>query len=97
MTTASRTPSDATAAEAPKTSSEASKTSSEPAKAEGVVRYLGVATRRILTEEDWKNVGAEGQKGVEWNFQNEFRLPVSDFSKEALAYLKKDNRFRITG
>lgn len=100
MTTASRTPAAAPTTEAAPTeaTSEAPKaTATSTAKSEAEVRYVGVASRRILTEEDWKNVGAPGQKGVEWNFQNKFRLPKSDFSDKALAYLKKDNGFKITG
>lgn len=65
---------------------------------EAHVRYIGPASRRILTEEDWTNVGAKGQKEVEWNFQNEFRVPVSKFSENALDYLEMtDDRFIVVG
>lgn len=90
MTTATRTTSESTkeAAKAPDATAEK--------KSEGEVRYIGATTRRILTIEDWRNVGAEGQKAAEWNFENNFRLPKSMFNEKALEYLKKDDRFRVT-
>lgn len=65
----------------------------EPGK--GYVRYIGRATRRIIDSDAWAGEGAANHPTTEWNFQNGFRLPVSDFSKEALAYFAKDNGFKI--
>ncbi|QSL67874.1 hypothetical protein [Nocardia phage P3.1] len=68
-----------------------------PKKEEAYVQYIGPASERVLTEEDWANVGAKGQKGATWNFQNQFKLPISKFSENALNYLDTDDRFVILG
>ena len=85
-----------TPAKAPEETASAPATSTTKA-AEAHVRYIGPASRRILTEDDWANVGAKGQKEVEWNFQNEFRVPISKFSENALNYLDSDDRFIVVG
>lgn len=61
----------------------------------GYVKYTGVATRRILTTDDWARVGAKDHPQVEWTFSNGFAVPLSVFSKEALGYLKIDDGFEI--
>jgi len=61
---------------------------------DGVV-YVGIATRRILTKADWENIGIKNQETVEWNRTNKFTIPVADFSKSALNYLKTDNGFTV--
>lgn len=60
------------------------------------VQYIGPATQRILSEEDWDTVGATDQKAVEWNFGNDFRIPVAEFTDKALQYLvHKDDRMIV--
>lgn len=59
------------------------------------VKYAAHATRRVITEADWASVGAEGQEGKEWNFENDFLIPLSEFSDEAVAYLRRDGRFTV--
>lgn len=60
------------------------------------VKYVGTATRRIITSEHWEREGASDMPTTEWTFNNEYKIPVSDFSEVALSYLKRDGRFKIT-
>lgn len=61
------------------------------------IKYIGVATNRIITKKDWKGIGIEGEnvKDAEWNFGNGFRLPTKDFNEKQVHYLLKvDGRFK---
>lgn len=60
-----------------------------------VVTYIGAATRRIITREDWALVGADEDEPAEWNIFNGFKIPAKKFSDPALDYLKADGRFTI--
>lgn len=60
-----------------------------------VIRYVGKATRRVISREDWAGVGADDHESSEWNFANSFELPKSDFSPEARAYLQRDGSFIV--
>lgn len=62
-----------------------------------VVRYRGAGTRRIITAEEWTSVGANGTPTTEWNFHNSFAIPAREFSEEALAYIRRDDKFVIEG
>lgn len=64
--------------------------------AENVV-YTGQATIRNLRSADWEKVGAGPRPDVQWNFKNNFKVPVSQFSPEQLAYLRIDGRFSVPG
>ena len=87
-----------TPAKAPETTTEADKAPVSSTKQEAYVKYIGPATSRVLSEEDWETVGAKGQKAVEWNFANQFKVPVGKFSENALNYLKDgDDRFIVVG
>lgn len=72
---------------------------SKPATApapEKFVEYIGPATRRILTVEDWKRVGADDMdKVVEFGFANQRKVALSEFTAKAIAYLKIDDRFEV--
>lgn len=58
------------------------------------IEYVGPASQRIVSSEDWTNVGAEGDD-AEWNFGNYFSLPTSDFTSAQQDYLlNTDGRFR---
>lgn len=73
-------------------------TKAEPSVAKvvkGEVKYIGRATRRVISKEEWEGVGAPNQPSTEWNFQNGFSLPLSDFSEEALDYIRKDDGLEI--
>lgn len=61
------------------------------------IKYVGAATRRVISKKDWKQVGIEGEDVKEnvWNFQNDMKLPTGDFNGQQLAYLLKvDGRFK---
>ena len=60
------------------------------------VKYVGSATRRIIETKHWATVGVPNMPTTEWTVQNEYKIPVSDFPVEALAYLKRDGRFQVT-
>jgi hypothetical protein len=61
------------------------------------VRYVGQATRRILTPKDWENVGVDDteHKTYVWELSNSKMIPKSDFSEKQLAYLMIDDGFEI--
>lgn len=59
------------------------------------VKYVGQASLRTISAEDWLQLGIE-HEGVEWNFHNNFRVPAEDLSDGARKYLlKKDGRFEL--
>lgn len=63
---------------------------------EKFVKYVGSATRRIIEAKHWAGVGAHDMPTTEWTVHNEYKIPVSEFPAEALAYLKRDGRFQVT-
>jgi hypothetical protein len=62
---------------------------------ESVVVYKGDATTRRVTDKAWKSVGVQGQKTVVWDAKNNFSVPTSDLTPEALAFLKVDKFFTV--
>lgn len=72
-----------------------------PAKAEKaadapkVVKYTGDAGIREITAAQWKNAGVEDQKTTIWDDSNEYTLPISDFSAEALRVLERDKQIKV--
>lgn len=63
-------------------------------KNKGFVQYVGQATRRVLTEDDWKSLDMSGDT-VEWNFSNAFKVPTDKFTQKQLGYLfEVDGRFK---
>ena len=50
------------------------------------IKYVGIATLRILGPSDWKRVGTEGNYH-EWNYLNNMRQPKSEFNEKQLHYL----------
>lgn len=61
----------------------------------GTVRYVGAATRRLISDDDWTKAGAVEDKDVEFNENNLWTLPLTDFSQDAINYFKSDNGFRV--
>lgn len=59
------------------------------------VVYTGYAGTREITKAQWKRAGVEDQETTIWSADNEFRLPVGDFTPEALAVLAKDRNLKI--
>lgn len=70
----------------------------EPSAAEeAVVRYVGSSDVREITAAQWKKAGVEDQKKVVWDKSNRHAVPSSEFSKEALAVLRADSGFKLSG
>jgi hypothetical protein len=63
------------------------------------VKYIGPATRRVLTPEDWERVGVDDteHETYEWNLKNAKMIPRDQFSEKQLAYLRTDDRFSVEG
>lgn len=51
------------------------------------VVYIGGATRRKITKENWEGAGIKGQDGLVWNVLNNKRCKVEDLTSEALEFL----------
>lgn len=65
------------------------------------IRYVGSATRRVITNKDWKQViednGDKPLKEVQWTRENDHVVEASQFSSKQIAYLlKTDGRFKAT-
>lgn len=59
------------------------------------VKYIGQASLRTISKDDWLSLGIE-HEDVEWNFHNNFRVPAEDLTDGARKYLlKKDGRFEL--
>ena len=58
---------------------------------EKVVRFktAGAGIIRTITKEDWESIGIKDQDEVSFNVINNFTLPTSDFTREALRYCAK--------
>lgn len=61
------------------------------------IKYVGMATRRVITKKDWKHLGIEGDdvKETIWDFSNGMKVPAEGFNGQQLSYLLKvDGRFK---
>jgi hypothetical protein len=59
------------------------------------VRYVGDAGTREITAAQWKGAGVEDQEGVVWDASNDYTLPASDFTPDALRVLARDRGLKI--
>jgi hypothetical protein len=59
------------------------------------VSYTGSSTRRLVTREQWKAAGVDGQATVEWSAANDFEVPRDKLNEDALKVLAKDKAFKI--
>lgn len=57
------------------------------------IKYVGGASKRVITAGDWASLGAEGKGDSVWGFHNEFVIAIDEFDEAQLAYLRKDGRF----
>jgi len=67
----------------------------EPQKKERFVRYVGRSHIRRISAKDWTGVGAKDQKQTEWSVRNGWKLPIADFSDNALSYFETDTGFVV--
>lgn len=59
------------------------------------VKYTGGAGVRVITAAQWKGAGVENQATVTWDAGNDYTLPSSDFSADALEVLERDPNIKI--
>lgn len=65
-------------------------------KTKKIVRYVGTADTRIITDAQWAAAGVADQKSVEWNRVNGRELPATDFTADALRYCSdRDEGFAV--
>ncbi len=64
----------------------------EKTSVEQYVQYVGPASRREITVEDWAGIGVKMPKDSNWTFGNGFKLPKKDFPPAALEYLLQETR-----
>jgi hypothetical protein len=63
--------------------------SSKPKKIR-VVRYIGTADERLISREDWDNVGID-HDGAKWFKGNKWEIDASKFSDDCLNYFANDD------
>lgn len=62
-----------------------------------VVKYVGLAHKRRISAQDWKDAGFEAET-VEWSWLNGFSVPVEQFTQEQLEeVIEPDSGFVIVG
>jgi hypothetical protein len=59
----------------------------------GVMKYIGVATRAVVTAAEWRTAGAAGQEQVEWSAANGYAVSLDQLSQAAIDALSADGRF----
>lgn len=77
------------------TTEESKTTTRKSSKTEFVLHHPAPGfTVREISKEAWASIGINHET-VEWNPQNRYRIPASEFSAKALNYLKGDDGFEI--
>lgn len=61
------------------------------------VIYVGTATIRQVTQEEWDAAGVTGQKSVRWFPGNGYSVPLSDLTEGAQNILRADGYFIFPG
>lgn len=56
-----------------------------------VVKYIGTANIRKISASDWRSIGVEEQTQVVWDKSNNFQVPVSELTADAVKYLDEDD------
>jgi hypothetical protein len=60
------------------------------------IKYIGVATLRVMGPKEWAAAGVNSTASFEWNYLNKKRIPRSAFTDEQLQYLLRvDDRFQL--
>lgn len=67
-------------------------TTEENPKGDGL-KYVGPASTRVITKQQWNSAGVKGQETVTWNRDNNFTVKKSSLSKDALEKLSRDPGF----
>lgn len=53
-------------------------------------KYVGTSDVRRITASEWAGVGVKNQETVEWNKFNNWTVPASAISDEALPFIEAD-------
>lgn len=63
-----------------------------------VIKYIGLAHRRVISAEEWAAAGVTGMGTVEWSYMNNFSVPIDHFTDDALRVaIEPDNFFIVSG
>lgn len=57
------------------------------------VRYIGMANARMITAQEWGQVGITCDTGSVWSAENRYMLPEDQFNPEQLLFLEQDSEF----
>lgn len=60
------------------------------------VKYVGAASKRVITAAEFSSLGSSTGETV-WGLLNDFLVPFTEFDEPALKYLKADGRFTTVG
>jgi hypothetical protein len=60
-------------------------------------KYIGTATTRIITSQEWNVSGIKGQKTLTWGTNNGYTVSRDDITDEAWAVLAVDPGFIVVG
>jgi hypothetical protein len=63
----------------------------------GYVKYIGVATVRQITADDWAKVGVTDMETVVWDRFNGWTVPDSKFTEAAWPFIDEDKGFVHVG
>jgi hypothetical protein len=55
-----------------------------------LVKYIGDATVRIITNLQWEDEGVEDQETVSWSLTNQYTVADTELSENAVAVLARD-------
>ncbi len=62
------------------------------------IKYIGTSHRRVITENDFRSVGVNGQGGVEWSYANNFSVARDRLTDDAYAKaIEHDRHFVLVG
>lgn len=59
------------------------------------VQFMGGASVREITRQQWANAGVQNQQDAHWTISNRHLLPLEHFSDAALDVLMMDGKFRV--
>lgn len=59
------------------------------------VKYIGVATTRIITEQEWSRINVKSQPTIKWDATNGFTVMGKYLKPDAVTYLREDDGFVV--
>lgn len=55
-----------------------------------MLKYIGTSHWRRITADEWASVGVRNQETVEWNQYNNWTVPATSISDEAMPFIEAD-------